>query len=297
MLLTALLALALTSCAGDEDINALVAELNPPVNFRYHVSASTGADTNDGSPGSPFRTLKQALSVAVAGDAIKVLPGVYNVALGEVFPLNIPANVSLHGDEATKGNGAPPTSVVGAVDTALFNVGDSVLIAGLDLQPQSSLGPFARVADVNSNNLTFRNNTATGASAASGLWLWGSGHRVVGSQFLNLTEGLVVVGGPGNLVTGNVFKGNGVGVSREAGAMAVFGGGGLNSPGLNVFSCNTTTDLRLYGGTASARNNIWDHLPPSSAAGTGGSGVDIALASSATLPDVTGAMLVSGACL
>ena len=59
-----------------------------------------GDDTfGNGSVGSPYRTIKQAMQSAGGGDTIKVLTGDYNIAAGEVFPIDIKNNVDILGQE------------------------------------------------------------------------------------------------------------------------------------------------------------------------------------------------------
>src|SRR5690349_6542535 len=43
----------------------------------YHV-ATTGNDTNDGSSGSPWKTIKHSFSVVVAGDTVNIHGGTYS---------------------------------------------------------------------------------------------------------------------------------------------------------------------------------------------------------------------------
>jgi len=63
------------------------------------VSATTGSDTTgDGSEATPYKTITKALSVAAAFDDVHVMPGTYDTALGETFPLDIPQHVSLLGE-------------------------------------------------------------------------------------------------------------------------------------------------------------------------------------------------------
>jgi hypothetical protein len=58
----------------------------------------TGSDaTGTGARTAPYRTITEALTHGADGDAVRVLPGVYNAAAGEVFPLVIPAGVDLIG--------------------------------------------------------------------------------------------------------------------------------------------------------------------------------------------------------
>ena len=61
----------------------------------YYVSASTGSDSNPGSQPSPFKRITKALTVATSGDTINVLPGTYDVANGEVFPITMKSGVEL----------------------------------------------------------------------------------------------------------------------------------------------------------------------------------------------------------
>ncbi|MDD5594392.1 MAG: right-handed parallel beta-helix repeat-containing protein [Candidatus Margulisbacteria bacterium] len=56
----------------------------------YYVDAVNGSDvTGTGSQAAPWRTLTNAVASTVAGDTVNVLPGTYNVALGETFPIVI----------------------------------------------------------------------------------------------------------------------------------------------------------------------------------------------------------------
>lgn len=57
-----------------------------------------GSDlSGTGSHSAPYRTITQAFTHAVDGDAVKVLPGVYNAMAGETFPLVVPTGVDLIG--------------------------------------------------------------------------------------------------------------------------------------------------------------------------------------------------------
>ncbi len=67
----------------------------------WYVSASAGNNANDGATaGTPFKTLTHALTQAslAAGDVIKVLPGTYDIANGETFPLPIKPGVGIVAD-------------------------------------------------------------------------------------------------------------------------------------------------------------------------------------------------------
>src|SRR4051794_17309999 len=71
-----------------------------------YVDAIHGGDSADGSAATPYKTITNAIIVAAADTCIATIfvsPGTYDVVNGEVFPLRIPPNVSLIGDEANKG--------------------------------------------------------------------------------------------------------------------------------------------------------------------------------------------------
>ncbi len=63
----------------------------------WWVSPSGNDVTGTGTRSAPYRTITEALTHGVDGDAIKVLPGVYDAAAGEVFPLVLPTGVDLIG--------------------------------------------------------------------------------------------------------------------------------------------------------------------------------------------------------
>ena len=69
-----------------------------------HVSAVTGDDAaGDGSTTRPWRTLTHALAPAqglIEGDEVMAGTGTHDMALGEVFPVDVPQGVSIHGDPA-----------------------------------------------------------------------------------------------------------------------------------------------------------------------------------------------------
>jgi putative cell wall-binding protein len=73
----------------------------------YWVDAVGGSDANVGSEAAPFKTITHALSVAGSLDTLKIMPGVYDTANGETFPLEA-LGESLLGVE-----GAQLTEIVG----------------------------------------------------------------------------------------------------------------------------------------------------------------------------------------
>jgi hypothetical protein len=65
----------------------------------HFVDAVHGSPNGNGSQSNPWRTITQAMTsgVVVDGDSVHVLRGIYDTALGEVFPIGMPAGVDLVG--------------------------------------------------------------------------------------------------------------------------------------------------------------------------------------------------------
>lgn len=89
----------------------------------YHVDAVNGDDVlGNGSASAPWRTITRAhQAVLVPGDRVFVAPGVYDPALGEVFPITLKAQVPV------VGAGAERTFVRGSLpqSATLFKPGGS----------------------------------------------------------------------------------------------------------------------------------------------------------------------------
>ena len=61
------------------------------------VDAIGGTTGGTGTSGDPFKLITQGLGAASTGDVVKVKKGLYDIALGETFPLSIPSEVSVIG--------------------------------------------------------------------------------------------------------------------------------------------------------------------------------------------------------
>jgi len=90
----------------------------------YYV-ATTGSDTNAGEhEHNPVLTLKYALSLAGAGDCIYIYPGTYQ----EIFPLTVPAGVSVKGAGIRS---VKITPTVGTIDKDAFLLNGETTIEDL----------------------------------------------------------------------------------------------------------------------------------------------------------------------
>ena len=87
--------------SGNQSTPATPTTVTPT--YSYYVDGNFGDDANPGSEALPLKTISTALALAHSGSTIKVAEGTYDTALGEVFPLVIPAGVQLIGDVSTRG--------------------------------------------------------------------------------------------------------------------------------------------------------------------------------------------------
>ena len=70
---------------------------------QYYVNAVSGNNSSgNGSLGNPWKTITYALDqISGTGDTLNVAPGLYNVSLGETFPILMKNGVSIVGSDAT----------------------------------------------------------------------------------------------------------------------------------------------------------------------------------------------------
>lgn len=100
----------------------------------YYVDAAAGSDSDDGlTEATAFETITHALSMAAgnadATDTIIVLPGLYDTANGETFPLALVDGVSLESRD-----GAATTTISAPAGTSVFENNGTVLGPGTALE-------------------------------------------------------------------------------------------------------------------------------------------------------------------
>ncbi|HKW37949.1 MAG TPA: DUF1565 domain-containing protein [Burkholderiales bacterium] len=267
-------ALALAACPGKKE------KEKPSV---LYVNAATGSDGNSGTQSSPLKTLSKAMRIATNGSTVQAAPGVYDAHNGETFPISVPGGVLLIGNEASKGGGSAPTSIVGgglAPGAASGTVGVTLLpgasstVAGFTITNDNTAFAERRGIVLSNASVTLRNNKITGAAQSTGIYVGASsGHLISGNQIVNNQgSGLgFMEGGTGSKVEMNAITGNSVGVKYGV-AGGDLGGGSAGSAGGNVISCNTQYDLDTSASaaiTVSAASNAWDHPSPTLGCGTG----------------------------
>jgi hypothetical protein len=246
-----------------------------------------GDDAASGACGAPFKRITRALTVATAGQTIRVLPGTYDAANGEVFPLTA-TGVSLIGDEPTRGE----ATIVAAAGAVAIQAAGTLTIAGLTVRGGSS-GVRVNTAGA---ALTLRRNRLTGNSDA-GVWFAAAGtHEVLDNLIhANTVRGVAhISGAPSVKYEGNQIYDQQIGVETNSNG-ADFGGGALGSAGGNQLYCNTRNDLWLaQGEVLAAQNNAFDHAPPT--VGPDGSGHDVYRNGGTPAATTTGAAVVAAPC-
>lgn len=294
----ALLSLA-CACGGGGGGGSTTPPPPPPPTADWYVSETTGSDGAAGSAAEPFRTITHACTQATSGQTIQVLPGSYTTAIGEVFPIVIPAGVIVLGDEANKGGGATPTNIAGSGLAPAPNAVPTHFAAVVPGQG-STLAGFGVVCDATGPNeeqavylqaagVTVRNNQIA-ASVAGIVCRAGFGnHVIVGNVLQSNAYGLLFTenSGIGSRVENNLIALNNTGVEYDS-AGGDMGGGAAGSSGGNLLFCNVQNDLVTNVMiTIDAANNRWDHAPPS--------GNDISNSGGATII-TTGATAVANPC-
>ena len=170
---------------------------NPVYNFDYWVDATYGDDNNVGTRDYPFKTITHALAAAGENQSIKVMPGAYDTANGETFPLFLRPGQSLIGNVSLKGGGASPTLIEGSGPFASTWFYTDATIVGAEgakvLGFQLDAAYLSKHALINSDNATmqiFQNTFMSGAHA--GVLLDSDSRSVVENNIFDTSTGVHV---------------------------------------------------------------------------------------------------------
>lgn len=142
-------------------VDAGIATLTDAVEVTATTAAGTGDDaTGRGTPDQPLRSIAAALALAPAGGDIVLLPGTYDEANGETFPIAID-------DRRLVGSGADNTIVSGPGDeSGIYLGGAAATVADLQIHGFTT-GVRAQGGDVTLQGLEVWGNTGDGFSAST----------------------------------------------------------------------------------------------------------------------------------
>lgn len=241
-----------------------------------------GDDNGPGTCAVPLKTLGRAFEVAQPGYVIRALPGVYDEANGETFPLTVPEGVSLLGNESGKGIN---TTIRHNAGDLIYLSSDSVL-AGFTVTEGRRNIVVSGEMRMPVRNVTIRNNTVTNGtnSMSQGAGIWfngpGEGHRVTDNVVFGNDRGVAHIGMlPGVAYERNAISYNEIGVEINTDG-ADLGGGAQGSEGGNDITCNMKNDIFMFlfqDITLFAQRNAFDHDPPTTGADDMGTDLYVSL--------------------
>ncbi|MBD6617091.1 DUF1565 domain-containing protein [Komarekiella sp. 'clone 1'] len=154
-----------------------------------YVNLVTGNDDNAGSRLSPFKSLTRALKATKAPAIIQLASGIYKATTGEVFPLVIPAGVTVVGNEANKGTG--------------------IIISGSGEYQSPSFGT-QNITLLLLGNASLLGVTVTNAIAkGTGVWIESAAPTLANNTLINCgREGVFTTGNAKPAIIDNVFVQN-----------------------------------------------------------------------------------------
>jgi parallel beta-helix repeat protein len=230
-----------------------------------YINANSGSDTTGtGARDLPFRTLTVGLGGAKNGYTIDLAPGTYDEAVGETFPLHLPAGVHVNGNTVGLDAGSQSTLIdgVGAYDsptTGLQNVAilgaSGALLGAVMVRAVGGAGIWC---EEDCTTMTVRNSTLQDSSY--GIVVAGVSANVptlTGNQILgNSVAGVVALGESAPKLRENMFANNQEGLIVDGGAFPDLGK--VEEPGGNTFTGNLSCGLEnATPNVISALSNTW----------------------------------------
>jgi hypothetical protein len=272
-----ILAAALAACGGGGSGGGDTDPQQPLPGI--YVDAEDGSDAaGDGSFENPFKTITRALFDAGAGDVVRVGPGTYDAANGEVFPIQPGIGVTIQGSELRSPLGVRRfTNIVGGQ----FWLGDPAgelhaavvpransRLAGLNIRDPEPLSATTNPAAVLIASVGVTVESCSLLDSGSGVFLVDGATGASIEDCLVETNNVgIQVDGPGsgslNRVEGCLVVDNVWGVWCHTRGID-FGGGPAGSPGFNAFTSSSWNDVvhDAPGASIHATNCFWDHAPP-----------------------------------
>jgi len=176
-----------------------------------YVNPQTGSDRPDqGSTVAPFKTVTYAMSRAQTGQIIQLAYGTYSSATGEQFPMRLRPNVTLRGNEATKGKGiiilggGTLRTGSGFPQNVAIAFGDGSELRGVTVTNPNPRGYGLWIENVSP---AIANNTFIDNQQDGGLITGKSTAIISANQFFrNGTSGLAIEGEASPDIRGNLFQ-------------------------------------------------------------------------------------------
>jgi parallel beta-helix repeat protein len=176
-----------------------------------YVNPQTGSDGPElGSNVMPFKTISYAMSRAQAGQIIQLAYGTYSTATGEKFPIRVRPNVTLRGEEATKGKeitilgGGSLSTRTGLPQNVAIALSDRSELRGVTVTNSNPRGYGLWIENASP---TITNNTLID-NQQDGALITGKSTAIISTNqfFRNGTSGLAIEGKANPEVRGNLFQ-------------------------------------------------------------------------------------------
>ncbi|MDX2243630.1 MAG: DUF1565 domain-containing protein [Leptolyngbyaceae cyanobacterium bins.302] len=182
-----------------------------------YVDSQNGSDRNPGNDFQPFKTITHAMQQAKFGTVIYVLPGIYNAATGEKFPLQMKPGVFLRGEPNTPPQeiqitgGGKFLSPTWAGQSVTIVANKDSQIAGLSITNPNTRGTAVWVE---TGSPTIEQNRFVG-SDREGVFVSGNAKPKIWYNTFeqNGGNGLVFTRDSGGVVQGNVIRNQGFGIA------------------------------------------------------------------------------------
>jgi len=217
------------------------------------VDAVDGNDgTADGTCALPYKTITNALAASTFGNVVWVNSGTYNAANGEVFPLVVPAGVSLVGDKANNGAGSSPTLISGKglFGASIFNgalyAGQGSDISGFSFDTDGWV-PNTYGVIINGVDATISSSTFL-SSAYGGINSNGVVNSVIENNVFSSNSYGVLTSFTGTLIIqDNSFIGGSYAIRTQGSATIL----------RNTFTTSGHQAIQVLGGSPSIEDNVF----------------------------------------
>ena len=176
-----------------------------------YVNPQTGSDRPElGSNVAPFKTISYAISRAQAGQIIQLAYGTYSSATGEKFPIRLRPNVTLRGNETTKGKeitilgGGTLLTKSGFPQNVVIALSDRSELRGVTV---TNTNPRGYGLWIENASPAIANNTLID-NQQDGALITGKSTAIISANqfFRNGTSGLAIEGEATPEVRGNLFQ-------------------------------------------------------------------------------------------
>ena len=176
-----------------------------------------GNPTGNGSEGTPFKTITQALQVAGDNSVIVLATGTYSAESGETFPLMLKSGVSIQGNSPSKGRdiiingGGAYMSRTFARQNITMLGANNAAISGVTI---TNNNPRGYGLWIESSSPTVSDNTFTG-SKHDGISVTGNSAPKIRNNYfyLNGANGMTIYGTSAPEIQENVFEKTGFGIN------------------------------------------------------------------------------------